>query len=397
MKILFFHIPSLGMYHAIQPILLELHRRGHEIVHYNEAGFRRYLEDAPIPFRHYPDYRGYFPSTCTSGMNLYELGQLLVETADNMADFVEIEIARASPDLVLHSKFMAAPKAMANKYGVPAVCLTTGFVFHPRTILEGKSQHAPSASANMAGVSSFLRFRRAANKWYEKFSAGKPDVDDIFVNDEPLNLVLSLDLFQPARSSLSANCKFVGPTVEMDAFEKAYELVYVSLGSVFANNRAFFEMCIEALAALPAPVLISLSNYFDPADFHGLPANIELQRFVRQKEILQRTAVFVTHGGDNSVAEAIYAAAPMVVVPQIPEQAFRAEQVERLNLGKSLAPDDLTVSSLRSTVAAVLHGAAFRTAMLAFRDTLPALPGGIAACDEIEQYAVRQQTRLVEK
>lgn len=397
MKILFFHIPSLGMYHAIQPILFELHRRGHQVVHYNEAGFCRYLEDAPIPFRHYPGYRGYFPSTCSAGMNLYELGLLLVETAGSMADFVETEIARAAPDLVLHSKFMAAPKAMAKKYGVPAVCLTTGFVFHPRTILEGERQHAPSASLDMAGVSSLLRFRRAANKWYQKFSAGKPDLDDIFVNDEPLNLVLSLDLFQPARSSLSPNCKFVGPTVEMDAFEKSYELVYVSLGSVFANNRGFFEMCIEALAPLPVPVVISLSNYFDPADFHRLPANVQLHRFVRQKDILQRTAVFVTHGGDNSVAEAIYAAAPMVIVPQIPEQAFRAQQVERLNLGKSLAPAGLTVSSLRSTVAAVLHDIAFRNAILAFRDTLPALPAALAACDEIEQYSLRQQKRLVEQ
>ena len=50
MKVLFFHIPKPWHYHAIEPILLELQERGHQVVHYNEPGFRQYVQNAPFCF-----------------------------------------------------------------------------------------------------------------------------------------------------------------------------------------------------------------------------------------------------------------------------------------------------------------------------------------------------------
>src|SRR5262245_60706219 len=129
MKILFFHIPSLGMYHAIEPVLVELARRGHQVIHCNEAGFRQYIENTHIRFTPYRSYKGYSPSAFRNTMNLYELGLLLLETAEHMMGFVEEEVLGESPDLILHSKFMAAPKAVARKHGIPVACLTTGTVF----------------------------------------------------------------------------------------------------------------------------------------------------------------------------------------------------------------------------------------------------------------------------
>jgi len=114
MKILFFHIPNLGMYHAIEPILLELQERGHQVVHYNEPGFRQYVQNAPFSFIAYSNYEGYFPNRFHASMNLYELGLLLLETAEHTVDCVEAEVLRESPDLILHSKFTAAPKIVAK-------------------------------------------------------------------------------------------------------------------------------------------------------------------------------------------------------------------------------------------------------------------------------------------
>src|SRR5947209_932121 len=156
MKILFFHIPNLGMYQAIEPVLLELHRRGHQVTHCNEAGFQRYVQNAPVDFRPYYGYQGYFPNKFRSSMNLYELGLLLLETAEHTVDFVEAEVLREAPDLILHSKFTVAPKAIARKHAIPAVCLTTGFILHPRTILGEEKKKRPPV--DMENVSAFLRF-----------------------------------------------------------------------------------------------------------------------------------------------------------------------------------------------------------------------------------------------
>jgi MGT family glycosyltransferase len=392
MKILFFHIPSLGMYQAIEPVLVELRRRGHQVIHYNEAGFRQYIENAHIReyinirFVPYQSYQGYFPNAFRNTMELYELGLLLLETAEHMMGFVEEEVLSESPDLILHSKFMAAPKAVARKHGIPAACLTNGTVFHPRTLREGRLERS---APDMSSVSSLLRFRRRARSFYGAYMKDNVDPDDIFVNDEALNLVLALEAFQPGRESLPAHCRFVGPTVHVDHYSKSYDLIYASLGSVFTDNLPFFETCIQAFRTLGRHAVIALSDRLSPRDFDNVPDNIELRQFVRQKQVLQRAAVFVTHGGDNSVAQAIYCETPMVVVPQILENSLRARQIERLMLGRHIDPADLTVAALRSAVEDLLDNNVFRRNVQAMKDSLPRVPPALTACDEIEKFASR--------
>jgi len=393
MKILFFHIPNLGMYHAIEPILLELRERGHQVIHYNEPGFRRYVENAPFSFVAYNNYEGYFPNKFHSSMNLYELGLLLVETAEHTVDFVEAEVLRESPDLILHSKFTAAPKIVAAKHGIPAACLTNGFLLDPRTILD--AERKKRSPVDMTSVSSFLRFQKRAKKFYGRHLNGNSGADDIFVNDEALHLVLGLEMLQPARSSVSSHCQFVGPTVRMEKYSKSYELIYVSLGSVFVDNKAFFQTCIEALGTLGRRAVISLSGQFSPGDFGEAPDNVELCHFVNQTDVLQKASVFVTHGGDSSVSEAIYCETPMVVVPQIPEQLLRAQQIQRLMLGKHIDPTDLTADLLRSAVAEVLENPLFRHNVQAFKASLPKIPSAITACNQIEEFALKNGKGLV--
>src|SRR6185369_1590772 len=318
---------------------------------------------------------------------------LLLETAEHTVDFVEAEVLRESPDLILHSKFTAAPKIVAKKHGIPAACLTNGFVLDPRTILD--AERKKRSPVDMSNVSSFLRFQKRANRFYGQHLNGSSDAGDIFVNDEALHLVLGLEMLQPAWSSLSSHCSFVGLTVQMDEYSKSYELIYVSLGSVFVDNKAFFQTCIEALGMLGRRAVISLSGCFSPEDFTHVPGNVELRRFVQQTEILQRAAVFVTHGGDQSVSEAIYCETPMVVVPQIPEQLLRAQQIQRLILGKYIEPGELTVARLRSTLAEVLDSPMFRSNVRALKNILPKVPPAITACDQIEEFAFARGKRPV--
>ncbi len=394
MKILFFHIPHLGMYHAIEPILLELRERGHQVIHYNERGFRRYVQNAPFSFVAYNNYEGYFPNRFHSSMNLYELGLLLLETAERTGGFVETEVLRESPDLILHSKFTAAPKIAARKHGIPAACLTVGFVLDPRTILDTeRKKRSPVAMSN---VSSFLRFRKRAKRFYDQHLNGSLDAGDIFVNDEALHLVLGLEILQPPRSSLSSHCSFIGPTVRIERYSKSYELIYVSLGAVFVDSKAFFQTCIEALGMLGRRVIITLGGgHFSPRDFGRVPDSVELCHFVHQTDVLQKASVFVTHGGDSSVSEAIYCETPMVVVPQIPEQLLRAQRIQGMMLGKYIDPTDLTVDLLRCTVVEVLENPLFRNNVQAFKDSLPKIPSAITACNQIEEFTLENRKRLV--
>jgi MGT family glycosyltransferase len=154
-------------------------------------------------------------------------------------------------------------------------------------------------------------------------------------------------------------------------------------------------MCIQALGTLGRRAIISLSGHFSPGDFGQVPDNVELRHFVRQTDVLQKAAVFVTHGGDSSVSEAIYCETPMVVVPQIPEQLLRAQQIQGLMLGKYIDPADLTVDVLGGAVAEVLENPLFRHNVQALKESLPKIPAAITACNQIEEFALKNGKRLV--
>jgi UDP:flavonoid glycosyltransferase YjiC (YdhE family) len=62
------------------------------------------------------------------------------------------------------------------------------------------------------------------------------------------------------------------------------------------------------------------------------PNNFVVSPHVPQLEILQDAYMLITHGGMNSTMEAIYYGVPMVIVPQLPEQAMAADRVADLDL-----------------------------------------------------------------
>lgn len=383
MKVLFFHLPTLGQYNATEPVLLELARRGHTVIHYNQREFESFITRGPIELRGYARYGGYHPSACKNDMSLYELGWLLLETAEQIMDSVETALLQEAPDIVLHSKFMPAAKLVARKHGVPAVCLTSGFVLRPHAVLERekRDRHGPAAMSNVLAV---RRFLAKAKPFYARHAEEPIDPHDVFVNEEALNLVLGLELVQPGREELPASYQFVGPAVNIENYAKSYDLIYASAGSVFVDKREFFQTCLDALGGCGRRVVMSLGGRLPPEQFSNRPANIDVVALAPQKALLQQAALFITHGGSNSVYEAIYCATPMIVIPQIPEQRVFARHIANLGLGRMIEPRDLTAELLRTTVMEMLESETFKANLQAAKADLPKTPPAVTACDRIE-------------
>ncbi len=74
-------------------------------------------------------------------------------------------------------------------------------------------------------------------------------------------------------------------------------------------------------------MLLSIGARVDLGALGQIPENIVVCRSVPQLDVLQRARLFVTHGGANSVHEALYYRVPLVLVPQMFEQEMNARQV----------------------------------------------------------------------
>jgi MGT family glycosyltransferase len=112
--------------------------------------------------------------------------------------------------------------------------------------------------------------------------------------------------------------------------------------------------------------------------------------------VLQRASAFVTHGGMNSVSESLYYGVPVVVVPQMGEQAIVGRRVEELGAGLYLAKEEVTAETLRASVRRLLAEDRFARQTGEIRESFQNAGGVTRAADAIVTFTTQQRLRVVE-
>ena len=113
------------------------------------------------------------------------------------------------------------------------------------------------------------------------------------------------------------------------------------------------------------------------------PPNFIVQTLVPQLDVLRRATVFLTHGGMNSASESLYYGVPVVVVPQMSEQAIVGRRVEVLGAGLYFANEDDTAEKLRESVLRLLTESRFRRQAAVVRESFKTAGGIARAADAI--------------
>lgn len=140
------------------------------------------------------------------------------------------------------------------------------------------------------------------------------------------------------------------------------KLIYASLGTLLNTSRAgrrFFKLCIETFANQNVTLILSIGQGQTIAQYGSLPDNIHIYDRVPQLEVLQRADIFITHGGMNSVNEAIYFGVPIIVLPIGNDQPTVAKQVQACGLGRELAIRSIDSAHLQEAVEDVLSNPSY--------------------------------------
>jgi UDP:flavonoid glycosyltransferase YjiC (YdhE family) len=131
-------------------------------------------------------------------------------------------------------------------------------------------------------------------------------------------------------------------------------LVYVTFGSVASGTPLFpglYTSALEELSGIPARVLVTIGDHGDPRELGTLPANVRVERWVPQAELLPHAAAIVCHGGYGTTLGALVHGVPMVVLPVFADQGRNAGRVGEIGAGIALPQP-------RSILAAAAPGAA---------------------------------------
>lgn len=121
-------------------------------------------------------------------------------------------------------------------------------------------------------------------------------------------------------------------------------LVYVTFGSVAASIGlfpVFYRGVLEQLGDLPVRVLLTLGEAGEPQHLGHVPANVHIERWWPQPQVMPHAAVVVGHGGFGTTQAALVAGVPQVVLPLFTfDQFLNAGRVAEVGIGVALVDDD---------------------------------------------------------
>ncbi|MET0461173.1 MAG: glycosyltransferase [Ilumatobacteraceae bacterium] len=127
---------------------------------------------------------------------------------------------------------------------------------------------------------------------------------------------------------------------------------YVSFGTFLSARDDVLARVVAGLLALGMDVAMATGSA-DPAVLGPLPPSWVVAPTLPQVTLVDRAAAVVSHGGNNTVTEALDAGSPMVVLPFSTDQFAIAADVERTGLGVALDPNAATAADVARAVTAL--------------------------------------------
>ena len=150
-------------------------------------------------------------------------------------------------------------------------------------------------------------------------------------------------------------------------------LVYLTLGTV-RNRSPVLHDAVVALAALPVRLLVTVGPDGDPAVLGDQPANVRVERWVHQPQVLEHCSVVVSHAGSGTFLGALAQGLPQLCLPQAADQFRNAEGGARSGAALVLRPDEAGPDAIAAAVARLLTEESFRSAAVLLAGEIAAMP-----------------------
>jgi MGT family glycosyltransferase len=390
-KILFFNIPGYGHVTPSLPIVAELTRRGHSLVYFVTETFRPAVEAAGAQYRETPGVEDdYFDARSLSGSVPTSVAAALMATAQDILPAL-LEQARAEqPDAILFDATCPWGYIAAHALGVPNAASLALMPPAPPGVMLNLQMLRLAAPVLLHGFREGIEANRRARAVARQYGVRPLGSTELMLAPGDLSLCTTSREFVAYASKVPDSIHFVGWTIrettsdEPLPFEGGRPLIYCSLGTLNNKQAAVFQTLIKAFTPMNADVLISTGNHFSTGSFGTLPANIVVRPWVAQTEVLKYAALFVSHGGLNSVHDSLYRGVPMLLVPQQAEQTLNGLRVVQLGAGLQLKHSQVNPESLRRAANQIIGDSHYREAAQRTGDTFRAAGGAVRAADLVE-------------
>lgn len=135
-------------------------------------------------------------------------------------------------------------------------------------------------------------------------------------------------------------------------------LVLTSFGSLGAMDVGMMQRMIDVFAGLPYRFVVNVGPWRD--QYGAVPDNVMIESWFPQPSLVEKSSVFIHHGGNNSFCEALYFGVPSLVMPYCWDGHDNAARADETGVGRRLARYDWTDSELAGTIESLAGDNAMR-------------------------------------
>jgi UDP:flavonoid glycosyltransferase YjiC (YdhE family) len=216
-----------------------------------------------------------------------------------------------------------------------------------------------------------------------RLGAGLPADRGVSLRAEPVfsSFPASLDpvpggagTLPPFRARVVEDAPSAVPAAWADAGDPR-PLVYITFGSVagsMSHVRSIYGTAMAAVADLPVRALLTTGRGLEPGALGAIPANVHVEEWVPQRDVLPRVSALVCHGGSGTLLGGLAAGLPMVIMPLGADQPHNGRLAAAAGVGVVLNKPD--AGALRAAIQRVLEAAELRSQARRIAVEIAAMP-----------------------
>ena len=381
MRFLVVSLPLPGHVNPMAAVAAVLTGRGHDVMWAGSESFLRPRVGAdalihPIPLR---AHRGQAERGLDATRSRWD--GYIVPHARTTRRGIEAAVEAFRPDALVVDQHAVAGAVVAHRYGLPWASVAPTTMELTRPFLR-----------TMPRLEDWIA-ERLAIVWRAADMPGEPPHDLRFsphlllaftagpLAGDPADVPPGAVLVGPAFGSRAPDPDF--PSGWRDP---ARRQVLVTMGTLSMDiAKDFYQRMAAALQPLgdrlQAVVIAPDGTLATPPD------HVLVRPRAPVLDLLPRTDLVVSHGGLNTVSEALTHGVPLVVAPIKGDQMFNANAVVTAGAGVRVSFDHVRPDALREVLLAVLDDPRYRDAARRTGDTLLAGGGAGAAADHLERLA----------
>lgn len=351
-KVLFVNGNLHGHINPTIPLVFELVERGEEVWYYCSESFKERIISTGasiLPAGKYMEdfYHSYRP---TGEHPFYTLIEYIVRYDYVLIKELLEQIKDMEFDYIICDSMLGAGYFLKQILRLPMICSISTFAMQQLPLPEHMLKEGFHPQLD--------EFYRVARIISSEWNIVESSAYDVFTGSGDLNIVYTSKEFNPGGEAFDDSYVFIGPSMQkreenvhipiLKSIDK--KIIYISLGTINTDFNHFYKLCIDSFRDSNYNVIMSVGKKCNISDLGNIPDNFIIKNYVPQLDILQKSSIFISHGGFNSISESLYYGVPIIAIPIANDQHMVAKRLMELGAGITLDMKEITVPILQQSV-----------------------------------------------